>query len=308
MKVFTQFNGELKSVWESVVTAYPSHVPYSTFAWHKAWFETLGKGFELFVFVNTDTSIVIPLVVKDGTAHFCGGEECGDYLDAIGPNEKKSNAWNHALKLLAAQRVTFVDLRNIPSDSNTIEIFKKLPNARIEQEDTTPIVPLPESFDAYLASLDRKNRHELRRKVRRFDESYPESTISVLEGKSTDIPLLVKLMKLDADKHKFLTQEMEQFFLRLPEIVGDNLLQINLVQNTDVVATTLAFRHSHTLLLYNSGYVHSFDGAGFYLKAKVIEWAINQQFHHYNLLQGNERYKYELGGNDYFVYQIRMKL
>ncbi|HBX44078.1 MAG TPA: transposase, partial [Deltaproteobacteria bacterium] len=39
--------------------------------------------------------------------------------------------------------------------------------------DRSPYVPLPSSFEEYLLRLERKERHELRRKIRRAEETVP---------------------------------------------------------------------------------------------------------------------------------------
>jgi hypothetical protein len=73
------------------------------------------------------------------------------------------------------------------------------------------------------------------------------------------------------------------------------------------IAATLSFIYEGTLFLYNSG----FDkvccaNAGFYLKAQTIKRAIENGLKSYNFLQGNERYKYELGAKDFEIYSISL--
>jgi CelD/BcsL family acetyltransferase involved in cellulose biosynthesis len=71
----------------------------------------------------------------------------------------------------------------------------------------------------------------------------------------------------------------------------------------------LAFAVGDTLMGYNSGFDETnFSGSGFYLKAKMLERAEQQGFRNFNFLQGNERYKYELGGKDFFVYKADIDL
>ena len=61
--------------------------------------------------------------------------------------------------------------------------------------------------------------------------------------------------------------------------------------------------------LYNSGFdKEKYDSVGLYIKALNIKQAIAHGKKTYNFLQGNERYKYELGAHDFFVYTIEMKL
>ena len=87
------------------------------------------------------------------------------------------------------------------------------------------------------------------------------------------------------------------------------MLQANLsIVDGTLVASVIFFMVDRTLLLYNSGFDATYQGAGFYLKAKMILWAIENNYTEYNFLQGQERYKYELGGKDVAVYRIEKTL
>jgi hypothetical protein len=75
----------------------------------------------------------------------------------------------------------------------------------------------------------------------------------------------------------------------------------------EVAAATFAFKTKDSLLLYNSGFDgKKFTGAGFYLKAMGVKLVIEKGLKTYNFLQGNYRYKYELGGKDFFVYKASL--
>lgn len=281
MKVFTQFDKELQKLWPE------TSMPFYTFAWHKVWFERFGKSEQLTIFAHDGG--IVPLAIRDGAAHFTGGEEIADYLDAIGSVE-----WTNVLSMLRERGATELLLRNVPEGSLTLSQFPH------EREDTTPILTLPQRFDTYLASLDRKKRHELRRKMRRFEEEHKDISIEEHE----DIELLLTLMQNNDEKRAFLTPAMQDFFRTLPTIAP--VRQFVLTVNGAPVATTLAFEVDHSLLLYNSGF--SVEGSGWYLKAKLIEWAIMNKFTSLNFLQGRERYKYDFGALDSFVYRVSQTL
>lgn len=308
MDVFTQFSPELDAVWNTAFVNDARQWPFYTKKWHAQWFTSLGFGEQPMIVAEVPLHIVIPLVVKDGTAHFSGGEEISDYLDAIGPEDAKAAVWQKALSLVRMQGAARLILRNIPEDSATLSFFISQKGVTVEKEDTTPIMTLPDSFDAYTSALDRKNRHELKRKLRKFDSVHPGATISIENGASTDMELLVNLMQRDTDKQLFLTDPMQQFFQNLPDTLGDALTQFTLTVDGKAIATAVTFRTPTALLLYNSGYNDAYVGSGFYLKAKMIDWAISQGITTYNFLQGNERYKYELGGKDFFVYRVTLPL
>lgn len=297
-----------QDVWDDCFAAQTGKWPFLTLAWHKAWFTHLGQSEKPLILYNPASRVLLPLALNGTTAHFSGGEEIADYLDAIGPDEAKTGAWREALPVLASHGATTVLLRNIPEDSPTIQFFRSVTNAKVETEDTTPIIGLSETFDAYLTTLDRKDRHELRRKMRRFEQNFPSVRFALRQRREVAIDDLIRLMRHDPEKTSFLTPEMEAFFRHLPETSENKLLQFILTENSVVIATIAAFPNEKSLLSYNSGYDPAFAGAGWYLKVKSIAWAIENGFTRYNLLQGNERYKYDLGAKDFWVFRVQVNL
>ena len=306
MDVFTQFTPELLAYWNEAAASPHTRHPFCDCSWHKTWFIIFGTGESLCIFYNRAAKSIVPLAIRDGVAHFTGGEEISDYLDRIGPTESTEADWSAVLHMLKARGATSLVLRNIPEGSNTVDFFRNTPGAIVATEDTTPRLHLPHSFDAYLETLSRKDRHELRRKVKRFESEHPEARFSVSE--TSDMDTLLTLMKQNPDKQAFLTTPMEQFFRTLPETAGPTLRQATLFDGNTAIATTLSFLVHSELMLYNSGYNPEVVGAGWYLKTKLIAWGIVQHITTLNFLQGSERYKYDLGAKDFPVYRIELAL
>jgi CelD/BcsL family acetyltransferase involved in cellulose biosynthesis len=112
-------------------------------------------------------------------------------------------------------------------------------------------------------------------------------------------------MKLDPRKKEFLSPDMERFFRKIHSMGTITELRVS----GTPAAAILAFRVGDTLMSYNSGFDDTnFSGSGYYLKAMHIKRATESGIKTYNFLQGNERYKYELGGRDFFVYRIDVAL
>ncbi len=308
MDVFTHFDEPLHALWDAAMTHESVPWPFFTFTWHQHWHDHFSDNEQLMIMSDTKNQVIIPVSIRDRTAHFTGGEEIADYLDAVGTSTHKAAAWQEAVLLLKEQGVSALLLRNIPEGSPTIDALLPLTDVQITQEDTTPILTLPDSFDDYLSSLDRKDRHELKRKMKKFEAEHPALSFVPRTGNSTDMPSLLRLMRLDTDKAAFLTREMTGFFETLPSVFPGDIWQFVLMQQDTIIATTLAFRVRDSLLLYNSGFDPDYPGAGWYIKAKTINWAIEQSVRSYNFLQGNERYKYDLGAKDSAVYRISVPL
>lgn len=272
-------------------------MPFSTYEWVKTWHETIGKEWELYL-LEIDNDVIAPFARKDNEIIFAGGDEVADYLDLIGSSNAKLKVWPEILAFLKNDGVTSAHLNNIPQDSSTISFFKSHTSSILKEVDTTPKMTLP-------PVLDKKDRHEMERKIRKFERE--QTDIKIHDELNVD--LLLSLMKLDPRKKEFLTPDMEQFFRGIADEFHEQIVQTILTVRGKPAAALLAFRVSDTLMSYNSGFDEvNFSGSGFYLKAMHIKRAIESGMKTYNFLQGNERYKYELGGKDFFVYQIDVTL
>lgn len=240
--------------------------------WISAWHETIGKEWEL---VGNN------LASRGNDLILAGGYEVADYLDIPNPT-----AWGDIQKKFHGLHLI---LRNVPENSPTVKYFS------MEKEDTTPITVLP-------PVLDKKNQHEMERKIRKFEREHDE----IKFAESDDTEILFSLMKLDKRKKEFLTPDMEEFFRRIMKQFGK--LTVLMVGNTPAAAM-LTFSEGDTLMGYNSGFDEThFSGSGFYLRAMMLKRALGEGYKKFNFLQGSERYKYELGGKDFFVYRVDVTL
>lgn len=266
-------------------------MPFSTYEWIKMWHETIGKEYDLY-FLNVNNDVIAPFARKNNEIIFAGGDEVADYLDIIGADDAKKIAWPEIIEFLKTDGVTSLHLNNIPENSPTLLFFPH------QKEDTTPMMTLP-------PTLDKKARHEMERKIRKFER---EQTDIEIHDK-LDIDLLLSLMKLDERKKRFLTLDMESFFQKIIQTFQKHIVLTILTISGVPAAAMLAFRYSDTIMGYNSGFNEQrFSGAGLYLKTMHIKRAIENGMKIYNFLQGSERYKYDLGGKDFFVYRINVNL
>lgn len=295
-------DGISAETWQHFHSANQMKMPFFTKEWHVLWNRVFGSGYEQ-VFLDVDGKVLVPFLVRDKSAMFSGGKEISDYMDVLGPEDAKESAWAEVMAYMKGRGVDHIHLDNLPAHSQTLEVFRD----RAEREDTTPYLDLPHTWEEYVASLDKHNRHELRRKMRNFEAAH--ESIRAYRAKNTpeNMETLLSLMALDESKKTFLTPEMLEFFRGLPQAFPQDLHIFFLEVDGEVVAATLSFIYNNALLLYNSGYnAVQYSLAGFYIVAKSIQHAIESGYATYNFLQGNERYKYDLGGKDFLVYRVRV--
>lgn len=307
-----RFSPKTKVTWDKVLKTVPQKAPFFDYRWHASWYKTAAKqSHPYFFLVNKN---VIAAFEKSGTTLiFSGGKEVADYADFIGTEANKKAALPALIAYLKDHGITHITLENVPQDSQTLLYFQtiatSLPHCEIKTEDTTPKLILPTTWEEYLGTLSRKHRHELRRKVRKFQENNPKAHYVRSADTLQDSEQLFMLMRQDARKRAFFDSKMEAFFKELLRTFPKEAIIDFICVDNNCAATIFCFYYNKTVFLYNSGLdIRRYPGAGFYLKAKSIEKAIENNMKEYNFLQGNERYKYELGGKNFLVYTINAQL
>ena len=260
---------------------------------------------------------VIPLLCEGEDATFIGDSNVYDYMDfpvLKGHGEEFfSKAWGR----LKSMDWKSLRLESIPEDSPTL---KYLPNiAKVDgfevdlhESDTTPCMELPDSWDGYLAGLRKKDRHELRRKLRRLESNtdFKQYTVQITQDSvEKSMEEFFRLMALSSDdKGAFLTVQNKEFFvdLALQFSATDQYKLFFMEIEGTKVAACICFSYEGTYLLYNSGYdpERSSLSVGLLNKALTIQEAIRLDVKEYNFLRGTERYKYHLGASDRAVFDL----
>ncbi|MHB8573475.1 MAG: GNAT family N-acetyltransferase [Candidatus Dormibacteria bacterium] len=295
--------------------------PFLTWQWQEAWWRAYGEDLELrlFVFrVGEEVVAIAPLCVSpDGTVRFCGGTEVSDYLGML-CRDGHWHAVGHALLSEWQEHgLGPLDLHFLCEGSATLEALTHASEAlgltvAIAPEEVCPRVELPATWDEYLAGLDRKDRHELRRKQRRLEgEPGVRFAECCEESLQRDLDDFIRLHRLSsAAKAEFLDDRVEAFFRDSAEALHDaGWLSLRFVEVDRVrVAAILSFVYRDRVYLYNSGYdpAQGRLSAGLVLIAEDIRAAIAAGRHEYDFLRGSEPYKYDLGAHDRALFHLRI--
>ena len=185
-----------------------------------------------------------------------------------------------------------------------------------EKQVVCPIIQLPTTFDDYVQSLDKKERHELRRKLRRGEATEgvtwyaitgPDHTHNLDEAAEAFITLM---MKSRSDKSDFMTDDMRRFFHQMIHAThAGGFLHLAFLEVDGVKAATyLSFDYNQKRLVFNSGLeTEGFQSlsAGIVLAARIIDEAIQLGYSEFDFLRGDEKYKYQLGAKDTWIYHVR---
>ena len=311
------------TIWERWEKALPLSATDTVFVspwWHKIWWDNFGKdGDSLILSISDDSALlgIAPLMTDgNGTLTFLGDKDLYDYLDFIVPRDGQDEFYPAMVDHLSALDWATLDLPSLPSGSPTLEYIPELAGAKgwnvaVEEEETTPKAELPASWDEFLAGLRKKDRHELRRKLRRLDREsenrqYAAANDDSLEGSMREFFALLRASR--EDKNEFMTPDRERFFLDVArELASRDQFRLYFLEvDGEKVAACICFDYGGDFLLYNSGYEPAYSrlSVGLINKALSIQTAIEEDRKAFNFLKGNERYKYNLGGRDEAVFHI----
>lgn len=232
-----------------------------------------------------------------------GGQDVADRLDML-----VDPAWEEAAikAFLQAPREKPVRFPNLAPDSC---LFRRLGQQAVAtQTDSNPVLTLPATFEEYLGQLSKKQRHELRRKMRRAERLGGPLNF-VLDSKADRIDDFLRLHRLShPEKERFMDQRMEGFFRALLRgWAEEGRLRLALLEGRgQALAAMLQVAEGPVLHLYNSGFdpEHRELAPGVVLLGMCLKDAIASKFEEYDLLRGTERYKYDLGGQDRPVWRL----
>jgi GNAT acetyltransferase-like protein len=178
----------------------------------------------------------------------------------------------------------------------------------VEREDVCPVVVLPSGadFDGYLATLDKKERHEIRRKVRRA-EAAGEIRLEDSTDPVADLDAFVQLhQKRFGEEGLFPQTEggaaSRIFFRRLFELLGpDGTIRLTfLTIGGRRIATGVYFETADSYLYFNAGVDPDASdlSPGVVLTAQIAERALAAGKRRLDFLRGHEPYKYAWGAHD----------
>ncbi len=279
----------------------------------RVWWSEFGDASSLYLCSVWDEEELIglaPLVRKGETASFIGCADVCDYQDFIVAPGKEEDFFLAMMDHFSREGVTRLDLNPVRRDSLVLTHLLKIAQGQgskitCEPDGVTLELDLPPTWDDYLQLLKGKQRHEVRRKLRRLDEAV-EINYRTLEDKEaikSEMDVFLNLFRESReDKTTFMSAQMESFFraisLALAEIKILRLCFLDL--DGQPAAAVLCFEYNDTLYLYNSGYNLNFRSlsAGVLCKVLSIKDSIERGIKKYDFLKGSEAYKHRLGGRE----------
>jgi CelD/BcsL family acetyltransferase involved in cellulose biosynthesis len=261
-----------------------------------------------------DGGIVALARDDDGTLSFAGGEYTDEQDVVAAPSEARFVAEAFA-EWVADQATPHAVFASVPEETPTARALSAVLGRRgytvgVTRQVTSPRLDLPNDFEAYVQGLTKKDRHELRRKIRRL-ETGRRVTFSFAPP-AARAEILDRFFELHrrsrGEKAHFMTPENERFFRDVADslAVSDRLRLGVLDVDGDRGAVLFGFAFEGTLALWNAAYDPALAAlsVGIVSHAYAVRAAIADGMRTYDLLQGDEPYKYDLGADDRWLVRV----
>jgi CelD/BcsL family acetyltransferase involved in cellulose biosynthesis len=319
-EAFSTLQGE----WQELESRAAEDNIFLTFSWQHAWWAELGQGheLELLAFRDAGRLVAVAPTYHDTSGggdviNFGGGLEVTDYLGFLVETGYEERVAEDFLRHFQASPGALLDFHFLHPGGVTLSSLRAAA-ARLglrcteEEEEVSPRIQLGGSWEDYLAGLDKKDRHELRRKRRRLEEAGGwELREATAETLPTDLETFFDLHAASTRaKADFMTDPVKEFFRHICIHLQEEgwLCLRSLVFEGRTVAAVLGFIYRGKLLLYNSGYDPTFNrlSCGFVLMTEEVRLAVEQGLTEVDFLRGNERYKYELGARDVTLSNLKI--
>lgn len=331
--IYNEFPSEIKEEWNALLAQSASHVPFLRFEYLQDWWTTRGGGewpqeSKLIIITGSEDTHLVGIAPCFVAAHqgkpklmLLGSIEISDFLDFICRPEDLQRFCFELLEFIQNNRVTiqYLDIYNILENSPTVQILEQASEklglkTELEQLQRCPFITLPGDWEKYLEGIDKKQRHEIRRKMRRAAESEVPASLYVTSDPSrleADMEDFLGLMAEDEEKAKFLTPLMRTNMKRFMRCSFENgCLQLAFLKvGEQKAAAYLNLDYLNRIWVYNSGLNHDYISysPGWVLLGHLLKWANENGREEFDFMRGDEDYKYKFGAVDRYVYRLTIQ-
>lgn len=303
--------------WSTLVTSDPGGTFFHTPGFLKLYWEEFAHGPEhLLLGFAEEGGVQVGAVAFERvgtTLRFLGGTDVTDYMGPVAAPEAQAAVSKELFAALARRdEWTAADLRGLPQDRAWLDLLAEGAVAQgfrttVEEEQpngVAPYLPIPGSYEEYLARLPSKLRHEIKRKARRLESEAGPWRICLATRETLDeyLDRFVDLHRMsEGPKGVFMRPGMEIFFRRLGEaFLPRGIFNLTFIEvDGEKAAGTIGFRFEGTYYLYNSAFDRAYQAVspGMVLVAEDIRIAIEAGCSGFDMLKGDYPYKYRFGAS-----------
>jgi CelD/BcsL family acetyltransferase involved in cellulose biosynthesis len=318
---------DLQAEWLRLLAQLPFQSVFFTPQWQETWWHHFGTDRQLYVLTvraeDGELQGLAPLMFSPGTTtprlELIGDVELCDYLDVLIAPARQHEVGQALVSSLVAEmgEETELCLTNLTTHSLTPGALREglLAQGRsveLATIETCPAIALPTAWETYLETLRGKDRHELRRKLRRAMSTAQLEYVVTDDAARVDEHLetffALHRMSRQQDKRGFMTEQKATFFREMVyRLWLQGWLELVLLYADGVaVAGLCCFTYGTTYAAYNAGFHPDYAhlSVGIVLFADRIHSAIARRFTCFDFLRGDEPYKYRFGAMDRPLYQF----
>jgi len=261
----------------------------------EVWWRQRGDG--ALLLAETDAAL-LPLWEGPGGIEIVGEADLTDYHCPLGGGPDDTAELGKALVGMLPPGTRF-RLDSLPGEV-ALPLSLGLAAGGVEappvRHEAAAVLELASDYEGYLAGLRSKDRHEIRRKRRRFEGAIGEARLVRGGGPEALEAFFSMHRAAGGRKGGFMTPDMEAFFSSLAEIEGA-VLSLLIGEGGEAVAGAFGFEDEHSYYLYNSAYdpASAAESPGVILIDRLIADAIAGGKQRLDFLKGDEAYKFRMG-------------
>jgi len=317
----------LAAEWNNLLARSVSNTIFLTWEWQTTWWRHMGEDELCILAVRDEEGTLVGLAPlyreerasRDGVLSVVGCRDISDYLDLIVARSLERPVYEAIAAALASKHVLpweALDFCNLPSASPTRTLLAEVAQAHgwtaaVELEDVCPMIELPGSWEEFLLRLDKKQRHEIRRKIRRL-ELEAESRwyiIGLDDDLDSAVNTFIHLHELSSqEKDAFMDERMQGFFRDVAHVLHHRgWLQLAFLEINGIPAASMwNFDYGDAILVYNSGYNPRYASLspGIVCLTRCIEHAIRLGRAQFDFMRGEEEYKFRFGAVPRHTYRL----
>ena len=316
--------------WDDLLARVKKAPIFMRYIYQRTWWQYLGNNNLKLIAIRDDDERLVGLaplygqVTETGQRQltFVGCVDVSDYLDLLIDKDYVQAGHQALLDCLASDDGPAWDklyLCSLPHYSDTHTHLAEAARSQgwqveVARQDICPVITLAESWDGYLASINKKQRHEIRRKMRKIEAEADVNwyVIESQDGLDAAMATFIDLhQKSTQHKRDFWSDERIRFFKAVTvEFARAGWLKLFFIEVNGVkAATLLCFDYDNELLVYNSGYdpdQFAHLSPGNVLVSYSIQEAIRLGRSRYDFLRGDEVYKFRFGAEAESVYDLHI--
>ena len=153
-----------------------------------------------------------------------------------------------------------------------------------------------------------RNRHELKRKKRIFEDKFDDFSYEQSKDEAIFDEFITLHRNSTGEKGDYMTEEIEKFYKALFE---DDKWAIHYLKHKDsMIAGAFVYESEKVEYLYNSCRDHNLDefNTGTYLNDQLLQNSIKKSKQYFDFLKGEEKYKFNFGGEVHQLYDLKIKV